>query len=539
MSFVRRFGALPLLLTVCLLVADADAARVYRVAPGAAWPASSIPYVQRELPGLRLAILPDDAPEWTDPSVLEVDAAAGEDLYLVELHPGQDLGALGSGARVAWSGEDWALVATPDPRRDLDTSGLCRERLTWLPPAPRPSVRRPFAAKAVDPQVKQSIIDAVSQSRFSQIVRELSGNIVFWLNGSLSSTNNRYTHTAGSGSGIDIAAAYLQDRFEAVGYPVTRQSFFVGATQTDNIIAIKQGTVFPDEIIVVGAHYDSISESPMSSAPGAEDNGSGTAAVLHLAEVFANYDTERTIHFVCFSGEEEGLHGSQYYVSQLAANGWTVTNALTMDMITTWQSNYKVIIEGQTAWESLMSLFESNVATYAQIGSRKDYFSFGSDHVPFQQAGIPAFLAIDWDYDIYPGYHTTNDVWANLDPTLGWRIMKAMAGALADLAVPLPQPTATPPRRPALALEQNTPNPFNPTTLIRFTLPEDGHARLRIYDLAGRFVQTVVDADLPAGDHIGQWDGTDLAGRHVASGTYLYRLENGKEVRTRRMVLAK
>jgi len=88
-------------------------------------------------------------------------------------------------------------------------------------------------------------------------------------------------------------------------------------------------------------------------------------------------------------------------------------------------------------------------------------------------------------------------------------------------------------------LEQNSPNPFNPRTEIAFDLPRAGHATLRVYDLAGRLVRTLADADLPSGRHIFEWDGRNSAGRTVAAGTYLYRLRSADFTETRQMTLVK
>lgn len=518
-----------------LIQADpASAARVVLLEEGAAVPAGA---QVRDTGELRFAVLSESDAPVSGAGLRQVTLSPGEELYLVDLHGEGVRAELEQAARVVRSGTHHALVAADAAQsRVLDTLSLCRERITWIDPV-GDGTDLTMALRKADPAVKTEIVNAVSQSRYSQLVRELSGNIVFWLNGTLQSTNNRYTHTAGSGDDIDIAAAYLQDRFEVAGYTVTRQSFSVSGTVTDNIIATKVGTLHPDEIVVVGAHYDSISEAPTSSAPGAEDNGSGTAAVLQLAEIFADYDTERTIHFICFSGEEQGLFGSQHYVQQAAANDLNVIAALTMDMISAWETNYKVIIEGDEPWESLMALFQSNVTSLAQIASRKDYFSFGSDHVPFQQGGIPAFLAIDWDYGSYDHYHRTTDTWQRLDPTLGHRIVKAMAGTLADMTNPTAAATSTPSAPARLSLEQNVPNPFNPRTLISFETEREGQVSLKIFDLAGRHVQTLVDETLGAGRHLAQWDGTDSEGAAVASGTYLLRMHSGEAVLSRSMTL--
>ncbi len=89
------------------------------------------------------------------------------------------------------------------------------------------------------------------------------------------------------------------------------------------------------------------------------------------------------------------------------------------------------------------------------------------------------------------------------------------------------------------ALRQNTPNPFNPTTTIAFDLARRGHVVLRVYDVSGRVVRTLVDGVQDAGTHRATWDGRDDRGARVASGVYLYRLQAGSVTRTRKMVMMK
>ena len=91
----------------------------------------------------------------------------------------------------------------------------------------------------------------------------------------------------------------------------------------------------------------------------------------------------------------------------------------------------------------------------------------------------------------------------------------------------------------AYALAQNAPNPFNPTTDIRFALEKPGHTTLRIYDVAGRLVRTLVDRPLTASVHTLTWDARDRSGAPVASGVYFYRLTSGEFTETKRMVLLK
>jgi len=81
------------------------------------------------------------------------------------------------------------------------------------------------------------------------------------------------------------------------------------------------------------------------------------------------------------------------------------------------------------------------------------------------------------------------------------------------------------------------PNPANPASVLGFDLAAPGPARLRLYDLRGRLLRTLVDATLPAGPHRALWDGTDDAGRRQAAGVYLLRLEAGGQVATGRLTL--
>ncbi|MFQ5650373.1 MAG: T9SS type A sorting domain-containing protein [bacterium] len=88
-------------------------------------------------------------------------------------------------------------------------------------------------------------------------------------------------------------------------------------------------------------------------------------------------------------------------------------------------------------------------------------------------------------------------------------------------------------------LQQNYPNPFNPKTTIKFGLPESRYTTLRIVNLKGQIIATLLDGDLPAGEHVVEWDGTDDNKVPVASGVYLYQLKTDTFVETKKLVLVK
>jgi hypothetical protein len=88
-------------------------------------------------------------------------------------------------------------------------------------------------------------------------------------------------------------------------------------------------------------------------------------------------------------------------------------------------------------------------------------------------------------------------------------------------------------------LSQNYPNPFNPMTEIQYYLPIRSHVTIDIFNVLGRRVRSLVDREESAGSYSVSWDGTDLSGKRVASGVYLYRFQTDNHMDTKRMVLLK
>jgi hypothetical protein len=88
-------------------------------------------------------------------------------------------------------------------------------------------------------------------------------------------------------------------------------------------------------------------------------------------------------------------------------------------------------------------------------------------------------------------------------------------------------------------LSQNYPNPFNPATSIRYTVGKAEHVEVAVFNLQGRLVKTLIDREMPVGQHTVSWDGTDAHGQKVASGRYIYRLSANSEAKSKIMVLVK
>ncbi len=113
--------------------------------------------------------------------------------------------------------------------------------------------------------------------------------------------------------------------------------------------------------------------------------------------------------------------------------------------------------------------------------------------------------------------------------------LRILVGVYGDLPVGV----LTPPTPDGFALQEPAPNPFNPRTEIAFRTGESGHVELRVLDLRGRTVATLVDEDRPAGEHAVVWNGRDTAGARVASGTYLAELRRGGKRAVQKLTLVK
>eukprot|EP00004_Rigifila_ramosa_P017617 TRINITY_DN42_c0_g1_i4.p1 TRINITY_DN42_c0_g1~~TRINITY_DN42_c0_g1_i4.p1 ORF type:complete len:447 (+),score=122.11 TRINITY_DN42_c0_g1_i4:27-1343(+) len=281
-------------------------------------------------------------------------------------------------------------------------------------------------------QNKEALINSLDGDDYYLQMEYLTGVKPIVVDGQTVTTRTRYTHTESN----RLSARWIRDYFSQFYGDVFLQNFTYSGQTTQNIIAVKPGRT--SEIVVVGAHMDSTSPNGATLAPGCIDDGSGTDGVMLLAKAFADVETERTIHFIAFGAEEQGLHGSDYYVARRVQNGYDVRFSLIMDMIGYSDRFYGIRVEGTRDPEisALMDLAEANLEEYApQLEINKAYFSFGSDHIPFQQAGIPCFLAIELDGTDYPGYHQTTDQINYLDVDQSIDILRGIAGTLWDLAV--------------------------------------------------------------------------------------------------------
>lgn len=189
---------------------------------------------------------------------------------------------------------------------------------------------------------------------------------------------------------------------------------------TQNVIGIKLGTGTPREAVVVGAHADSVDDSP-----GANDNASGVAAMLEVARLLARTPTARTVHFVAFGAEEIGLHGSRAYAHTRPG---TVVGMVNLDMV----GRGPGILVGNGGGDRSLVDLAQRVAR--RLGLQVTPFRLGSsDHVSFEQAGIPAVFLHTGDDD---AQHTSRDTADRVNPQLLEQVASLAAGIVLDVATP-------------------------------------------------------------------------------------------------------
>lgn len=230
------------------------------------------------------------------------------------------------------------------------------------------------------------------------------------------------------------AVTWTEAQFAAVGLATRRQTFSISGRSAENVIAELPGQA-GDDVYVVGAHLDSVNFSAgVQDAPGADDNGSGAACVLTIARTLAATKPRGTIRFVLFGGEEQGLIGSKAFVRSLSpAERARIKGALIMDMTAFRKNAAGVTLEGMEISRPLSDLAADITARYTSLKIERSFEAWGSDHVPFLEAGIPALLTIELDYPVNGNDHSPRDTMAIIDADQAAAIARANVAILATL----------------------------------------------------------------------------------------------------------
>ena len=279
------------------------------------------------------------------------------------------------------------------------------------------------AAPTQSPDAKlRAMIAPVSQAQLRHTIESL---VSFGTRHTLSSQTDPKR-------GIGAALNWAKGQFESYGLPTVRPCETVTGSRIPtptlvcDMVAIQRGTERPNDVVIIQGHIDSRVSDPMnftSDAPGANDDGSGTAAVIEAARVLSKHKFPATIVYATLSGEEQGLYGGKTLADYAKAQGWNVVTVLNNDIIGNSCSSdglcdsthARVLSEGprsqgqadlMAATHSLggendapsrnISRYLDRLADRLNIGLdvrqiwRTDRFQRGGDHIPFLQLGYPA-----------------------------------------------------------------------------------------------------------------------------------------------------
>ena len=321
--------------------------------------------------------------------------------------------------------------------------------------------------------VVQSILEEMNIDSIVYFARELSGDVETNINGTPYTILSRHKNQPGN----DKAADYIQQKLEYYGLEVFNQSF---GSIGRNVYGVQTGTDYPNQKYIICAHYDDMPSGTL--APGADDNGSGTAAVLETARVLSQQSFPFTIIYALWDEEEQGLIGSAYYAANAASQGDSILGVINQDMIA-WDDNDdgNADVHTKSVGESHAlkdKMLEVNL-TYG-IGLDLDVIDPGepySDHQSFWNNGFTAILLIEDDNDFNNYYHTTNDLFIHYNQPYYEKMAKLSAATLATLALNLDMRISHTP----IASRDNTEDIQTSAEIITGLTIGSGNAAPRLY----------------------------------------------------------
>ncbi|HRO15562.1 MAG TPA: M28 family metallopeptidase [Paracoccus sp. (in: a-proteobacteria)] len=290
--------------------------------------------------------------------------------------------------------------------------------------------------RAADP----SIARLVSQVDVPALTGTLTGLVGFRTRHSLSAE-------------FSAAADRMESELETLGFSVARTAISVGAATSFNVIADRTGTAADRRLVIATAHLDSVNIAGgfSADAPGADDNGSGSAGILEIARIFSGKALAHDLRLILFGGEEQGLHGSQQYVAALSqAERDRIDSVINMDMIGCVNMQpMTVMLEGAAVSQALMNDLADAAHDYTSLAVQTSLNPFASDHVPFINAGLPCLLTIEGADTANHDIHTANDTLGKIDFGLTAEILKMNIAVMARrLGVPeatdAPRPSSSP-----------------------------------------------------------------------------------------------
>jgi aminopeptidase YwaD len=357
-----------------------------------------------------------------------------------------------------------------------------------------------------------------------QIVQKVSGDTLFATIADLQPMDRV------NASNSMVPADYLKQKLLDYGVDTVFYHLFKADTPP-NVVGVKYGKQYPDEYYLLGGHYDAV-----LPGSGADDNASGTAAVVEMARVIQDVELKRSLILVLFSAEEVGLWGSFAFVDSATNHGVNIEGMINLDMIAyshdLTDSSVSVCyryfcLDMLDTFLTACSLYVPEL--YVDIDSTSAVM-YASDHAPFWQKGIPGLFLIEnsdrWGGSFNPYYHTFADT-IGMGANSPWLVEKITRSAVATLLM-FTEPSV--PIGMEQPVNQNInitlyPNPTRDHFTISLSHP-DRNINLTLYDNTGRALFT--QRNLHSGHTV------DISS--LPRGVYFIRLDAHGENVTKKMV---
>lgn len=375
----------------------------------------------------------------------------------------------------------------------------------------------------------QDVANIINQVDFNSLVfymRNLSGEDPVVVNGATTTIEHRVSNW-----GNDLAADYIVETLEGFGLTPIIDEY--NPPLGKNIIAVQPGVVYPDEYIMICAHYDSVDYYC------ADDNASGTTAVIEAARIMSGIDFEYSIIYALWDEEELGLIGSEHYANEAANNGDVIHAVINLDMIA-WDGDNDTVAELHSENVANSVAFTNFIATVNGLYNIQLVpfiiipGTSNSDQRSFLDHGFTcSLIGEERNGDFNPYYHTENDRIDILNLPYFHEMVKLSIGVIAQKAEPIDTSGIQDTVEQLTGVQiTNYPNPFHGETNISYTLEKESFIRISLMNSLGQDIKVLAEGVRQTGDY--QYR---LQAENLASGIYFLHLQTPKTTSVNKLII--
>jgi len=318
---------------------------------------------------------------------------------------------------------------------DRDGDTVSAERGVYLVHLDRPVTKDQLVARLEKNLAAETALYNEGQRRFAplaaqvrRVLAQASTNRVYGYEKALFDFDSKHISRPGNQQAVE----FLLATYKSFGYAAELQCFAPRGALNDktcNVIAKLPGTANPELNYVVSSHFDSV-----AGGPGADDDSSGTAALLEAARVLAQHPQPASIIFASFTGEEAGLLGSREFVRVAQANKWKIVGALNNDMIG-WANDHRLDNTIRYSNDGIRDIQHAAAFLFTRLITYDARYHRGTDATAFFEAygdivgGIGSYPVLG-----NPRYHQPSDLLETINHQLITETSKTTAATLMLLA---------------------------------------------------------------------------------------------------------